>query len=256
MKKASFISTLVASLAIAVTIAPAGFAQDNIQVPLEGVIPKAKLSAGKGEYGTFVVNNTAASPTVSFTVTGTVAVMKVSANALFVTATATTVTSTVDKKSIVKGKIGNRELLALILDTDDKKVLKGHDLVWITNQGNTVADGAVVAARDKSTGEITARLFGELPLVNGGGGFDIFTDKRAGKEEGSFRQAGYGFGGVNAQFATDGGDINVGVGALLQFKEETTYNAKGEVTNRTKPSVKSVSADGGSEPLVPFVPAP
>jgi hypothetical protein len=251
MKKASFISTFVASLAIAVIIAPAGLSQDDIQLPLDGVIPKAKLSAGKGEYGTFVVNNTGVSPTATQTVTGTVAVMKVSANGLFATTTATTVTSTVDKKSIVKSKLGNRELLALILDTDDKKIIGGHDLVWITNGGDTVVDGVTVAARDKSTGVITARVGDQLPSVEGGGGFDFFTNKVAGKEPGSFRQSGYGDGVVGAEFDTGAGIIDIGFFALLQFKEETTYNAAGEVTNRTKPSVKSVSAFGGSVPVAP-----
>jgi hypothetical protein len=259
MKKASFTTTIVATCAVAVISTMASVAQTfPMNQPGTHVAPKINLSASKGEYKKFSLIDATVSPTASSTVSATVAVAKISGTGYYATATATTASTTVDKKSVKKGKITSKDLLALILGTTVD--LKNYELVWVSVDGS-ILDGSdyVFGAREKKTDKITYRLPARDPDtgalvknakgtgIEAGGFMELLTEKKALKS-GALLQKGYGyvfFGIVSPTpqaLGIEGVTTLATYGqASVTFQEEVTYGATGDVTVNKKARVKSVS---------------
>lgn len=253
MKKHS--STFIAS-AFAVVALFTSFANAQNQFGGQGVVVTGKVALSKGTYQTFGFNKaTGVTSTVpTSTTSGTIAALTVAGTGEIATVT-TTVTQTLDKKSIVKGKVGNKELLQLILNTTNAADLKGQSLVWAVEKGGllgntprTVVFPAIGAADLKST-SITVKVRsyndGNTLGVTGFGENDFVTSVVAGKKiTNEMSATGYGaaYVTVRAAIATYGKSLIAGVTNLdFDIGNEGSYKqtyyqnpTNGVITNSSK----------------------
>jgi hypothetical protein len=264
MKKASFTTTIVATLAVAVISTMTSFAQSPYPMnqPGEHIAPKIRVSASKGVYNKFSLIDASvsgtATGTASQTVSATVAVAKISGTGFYATASATTATSTLAKTTVKKGKITNKELIALILGSPNN--VKDYELVWVAVDG-TILDGSdyVLGARKKKTTEILYRLperteDGDLvksPSKTGvdAFGYMTFLNEQKTLKNGATARKGYGDIGLGIVSPTPQALGIEGVTTLatsayasVTFQEQSAYNTNGSLNTNTKASVRSVSA--------------
>jgi len=268
MKKANSTFVVLATLAVAFITAP--FA-DAVQGIGQGVVVTGKIGLTKGDYQTFNLTSAAGvTQTTTGTVSGTIAALNVTGSGLIATVS-TTVTGTtglLDKKSVIKAKVGNKELLQLILNTTDKDKLKGQSLVWVSQQGGilgqapTQAGGTfyVGAANLKSASPtVTIRQFGpgdNTLGVEGGGGVDLLTSVVAGKKNANERSAtGYATAGVAVRASVNTIKGLIASIATLDFtifsegsyKETYTQNqATGVINDSTKGQFNSKPTFGNT----------
>jgi len=245
MKKASFTSTFVAALSVAVIATSTGFAQ-NIQESGDALVTNGSVRASNGKYTTFQigsapgVTSTVDSSTGAITVTGTVARLRVSARGIVATATGT-VTSTVDKKSLEKFKLADKDLLALILGSSN---VKGFQLVMASAKGaltggeNLDNDGRTYVGALRTGG-------GELILVNenfdslvGVGGYSGVQLVESRDSKGAMR--GFGYAGIYANIPNPGvPGVTTWVLEVYndtKFRQTVTQNPDGSITGCEKAS--------------------
>jgi hypothetical protein len=259
MKKPNFILTVAAALAVAAFTIPSAQAQGvNFQSPASGhTINGAKIALTKGTYQTFSFGaGTGVTATVSGTTSGTIASMNYSATGQFATVT-TTVTGTLDKKTIGKGKIGNKELLQLILNTTDKDALKGQSLVLASQLGGMLTsstDTYLVGAADLKAVSTTIKYRPASENdgigVSGYGYDEFYTERKTDKKNPAAQQVsgnggvGVILGGTVATFSKSliSGVVKIDVDAYSagDFKETWTQNqTNGVVIDSSKGSYRS-----------------
>jgi len=237
----------------------------------DGIVAKGKVALSKGTYTTFAFGNApgVSSSVSTATTSGTIATMNVAGIAEIATVT-TTVTGTLDNKSIVKGKIGSKELLQLILNTTDAAALKGQSLVWATPGGgilgpkpgrNEGSSPSEVGAADLKASPLTIRLRGQFDGNNLGviaqeSGVQLLTSVVVGKKNTNERTAtGYGYAHLfgRAAVSTFSKSLIAGVTTLdfiIQgegpYKETFAQNpTNGIITNSSKGSLGSKSVLDG-----------
>jgi len=177
----------------------------------------------------------------------------------------TTVTGTLDKKTIAKGKIGNKELLQLILNTTDKDALKGQTLVLASEYGGMLSPvgGFYVGAADLKAASTTVKYRNTTDNqlgVDGGGNEIFYTEIKQGKKDPNERQ-GTGFGvvgiNINAALSTYSKSLissvaNLAINATTygSAKETVFQNpTNGVVTNSVKGTYSTKSSIGFSSKL-------
>lgn len=258
MKKPNFISTIAATLAVAAISTT--FVAAQLQVPGDNVITSGRVSLNKGEYVDFTIGNVAGTTqTVTGTTSGTVALLKVSGSGLIATVT-TTVTGTLDKKTLRKGKFGNKELLQLILNTSDKNALKGQSLVYAVPAGGLEGFSGLVGAQKKGEALINVRTSTYSGGANAfgvdGSVFGSFYESiTASKKDATLLTGmGYGFAGVAfvspvTGYTTDiSGVTGVYVGVESSGRLKQTYQqnqTNGAITNVTKATFTPRQISGG-----------
>jgi hypothetical protein len=267
-------STFIASAVTAGALFTS-FANAQQQTGGQGIVTSGKVSLSKGTYSTFAFSKaTGVTSTVpTSTTSGTIATMNVTGSGLIATVT-TTVTGTLDKKTIVKGKVGNKELLQLILNTTNPSDLKGQSLVWVSEKGGLLGAtpmAAVIpkigAANLKST-SVTVSLRdvddgNTLGIQNAFGNTDFLTSVTASKKATNEVSAtGYGYAGLSAvaSIGTYSKSLIAGVTNLKftissdgTYKETYSQNqTNGVITNSSKGTLSAKPTFGfTSKPPTP-----
>lgn len=247
MKKASFIHIFAATLAVAVISSVHGFAQD-LQVAGDAEVTSGRVSASNGKYTTFQIGSapgvtSTLPPEVTsgaLTVTGTVARLRVSASGVVATTTAT-ITSTVDRKSLQRFKLADKDLLSLILGSSN---VKGFQVVMASQRGALTGGNNLASTADTRYYVGALRTGGgELILINenfgtsaGVVGYSDIWLVESRDDKGNVR--GLGEAGVFAQIPNPG-VTGVALWGLqvdnpTRFSQTVTQNALGGVTDCTK----------------------
>jgi hypothetical protein len=271
MKKYSFPYLASVFTMVALFTSFANAQVTGIQAGGDGIVVSGKVALSKGTYRTFAFGTapgvTSTMPTA--TTSGTIATMNVAGSAEIATVT-TTVTGTLDKKTIVKGKLGNKELLQLILNTTNASDLKGQSLVWATVGGgilgpkpgpNEGSSPSIVGAADLKASSITVRIRDQfdgntLGVRTQESGVLLLTSVVAGKKNTNERTAtGYGYADLSGRAAlgTFSKSLIAGVATLdFTIKGEGPYKETyfqnpntGVITNSSKGSLGSKSVFDG-----------
>jgi hypothetical protein len=259
-----FVAAL-AALAISTTFASA----QNIQVPRDAVVSSAKVSLSKGAYTNIqIAPATGSLDPATQTVSGTLANLNISATALIANAT-TTVTGTLTSK-LSTGKVGNKELLQLIVGSTNSKDIRGLTLsaVVISNGLFGSVDpsaGAnyVIGAKAKGTSPVLTRSYGpNTNGVSGAAGYAVWESIKANTKtkpfSGGFDETGYAgvsielngpVNGLVKKTNSLGGFANTGLTIETpgKFKQLRANGTNGNVTNSANGSFTTKPIFGGAD---------
>jgi hypothetical protein len=257
MNKPNFFLTVAAALsvvAISSITALAQLAPGNDQIPGDGYLSSASISASKGTYTNFVKQTgPGITPTVTSTASGTVAVLRVAGSSLISTVT-TTATSTVKKSDFVKGKVSNKELLSLIIGTNKPSnydlVIVAPDGGLVDEQNGTMFVGARLKGRANSNNVI---LVNNDTIPDGYAYLDVLTDKTTNRSlTNGFTVKGFGGAGLEVKVPASTNGTKVLPPLDLSYAGGMTFS---EVIQQDPVTTKITNSRSSSFRTVPASPA-